>query len=388
MLTAGALVNVQTVAYFQAHYGVAGRQACLRLVAVLFMPLLLCTLALNWLALGISHKPGYAAANMFALSIPVNMAAGVLTASLLGEMRYGTFWLIRAGTASATAFGVLLLSATHQLDAMTYCLMAVLVWLATLCVALVIQRPGIRGQPTPEKGMVRKALRFGIATNGTLLPYQLNLRIDHLLISLVLPASALGVYSAAFAWSSTLSLIGGAFSVVVLSETAQVDPRDRESFRRAVSRVRRGCVVVIAAGVAAALAAPVAVPLIFGDLFAKAIRPAQILCLAAVVLNVNLMVHEFARGAGRPGLGGFPESLGILVSAGMLWWLLPSHFVTGAAIASLASYLVILIAVLWNMARGFPHLESRMLVPNQSDVGRIWLTAVGEARRLLGLAAE
>jgi O-antigen/teichoic acid export membrane protein len=384
VLTAGAVVNVQTIAYFRARYGIAGRQACLMLTAILATPLLLLALGVNWAALGLTGKPGYAAANVFALSLPLNMIGGVLTAALLGEMRFKAFWSIRAMTAVLMTGGVAILAVTRHLTPVIYCALVVVVWLGTAIVALGVQRPGVLRQAAPPMPMLREAMRFGVATNATMLPYQVNLRLDQLIISLVLPTSALGFYAASFAWSSILSLVGGAFSMVVLAETARVDPTDRMAFEAAVARVRRGCIIMVIAGVAAALAAQVAIPLIFGVRFAKAIRPAQILCIASVFLNINLLLHEFARGLGRPGLGGIPESLGVIVSVVGLWLLIPTHLVTGAALASLGSYAAICAALVWSMSRRLPHLKPRMLAPQRGDLDRIWAVGISESRRLLG----
>jgi O-antigen/teichoic acid export membrane protein len=169
-----------------------------------------------------------------------------------------------------------------------------------------------------------------------------------------------------------LSIVGGAFSTVVLAQTTQVDARDSSALESSIRRLRRAAILLVGAGIAAIVAAPVAVPFLFGAPFGGAVLPAQILCAAAIVLNANLLLHEFARGLGHPGIGGAPEWFGLLVNIGALVLLLPRYGATGAAFASLLSYSIILAVLLAAILRRVPNARMELFVPRRADLAWMW----------------
>src|SRR5207247_9590123 len=107
-------------------------------------------------------------------------------------------------------------------------------------------------------------------------------------------------------------------------------------------------------GVAGAAVAPVFIPALFGGRFADAVVPAMLLCIAAIPFSFSLLLHDFVRGLGYPGIGLRPELMGVAVSAALLFMLLPRYGGVGAAFSSLASYCAVTVALLRSTVRTIP----------------------------------
>ena len=83
------------------------------------------------------------------------------------------------------------------------------------------------------------------------------------------------------------------------------------------------------------------VPLVFGASYQPAVRPAQLLMFAGLFQGANTILGSSLRGLGHPGLPALAELTGMIVTAGLLWLLLPTWRILGAAYASLIAYAVV-----------------------------------------------
>ena len=138
-------------------------------------------------------------------------------------------------------------------------------------------------------------------------------------------------------------------------------------------KFRQIFIVLVIAGIAAAVAAPIGIRVFFGLEFIPSIVPAMILCIAGIMLNGNLVVHEMARGLGHPDLGMWAEGVGLIFTVILLFALLPLWGGVGAAIASLVSYSIVFVIIVLLLSRRV-HISSRSFLPHLSDINeyRIW----------------
>jgi O-antigen/teichoic acid export membrane protein len=96
---------------------------------------------------------------------------------------------------------------------------------------------------------------------------------------------------------------------------------------------------------------PLALPIVFGVNFRGAIWPAEILLLGAFFVGAKEVLAGGAQALGNPWLGSKAQLLALVVTVGLLYILLPSMGITGAAIATSAAYGTQLLIVLSGLHR-------------------------------------
>jgi O-antigen/teichoic acid export membrane protein len=95
------------------------------------------------------------------------------------------------------------------------------------------------------------------------------------------------------------------------------------------------------------LVAPMMLRILFGPNFVPATSAFRWLLIAAVVWSASAIVIRGLQGFGHPGLTTIARFFSAMVTAGALLILLPRMGITGAAIASLIGYVVLLLVSLF-----------------------------------------
>ena len=163
-------------------------------------------------------------------------------------------------------------------------------------------------------GECRHLLRSGAPYFGATITNLISLQLDTILVVSLFNAEAAGIYAVASAFANGQSSLGealGITSFAVLSNENNPESRKRiitETFRQSA---------LVSCGVGLALAGliPFLVVPLFGVGFARAIRPAVVLALAASVLASANILNQGLRGAGRPHAGLVSQLLGTGVMA-------------------------------------------------------------------------
>lgn len=206
---------------------------------------------------------------------------------------------------------------------------------AGLVVLVIVRREiGLSFHPAP--GMARPMLRYGMPALLTTLPQTLNLRLDQILMSSILPPRQLGLYVVAVAWSSVSQPGVNALGLVLFPRVAATDEADRSAtFARGVRLAIAPTIIVT---IIALLVTPVAVALLFGSAFAPAAGAAAVLLIASAILNMNFVLAEGLRGIGRPKVPLIAEVVGLVITVLALAALLHPLGIIGAAVASVLGY--------------------------------------------------
>lgn len=214
-------------------------------------------------------------------------------------------------------------------------------WMA-LRVAPLLGRPSI--------SLLRPLVSYGSRSVAADAPWIVNARLDQVLLSLVVPASALGSYAAAVSLSLLASPISTAFGYVAFPRIA--GSLDEEAARRTERLAVLGSV-----SAAVAVLAPMAVgahwliPRIFGPSFSPAVVPFLILAPAAVIFVTNRVMGDLLRGHGHPGIPAIAEWVSAVATVALLAALVPSMGIVGAAIASLSAYSVSAVVLATGLVR-------------------------------------
>jgi O-antigen/teichoic acid export membrane protein len=198
----------------------------------------------------------------------------------------------------------------------------------------------LRRLPSPRRPMRSDwpvLLRYGLPSMATSVPQVLNLRLDQVLLTLVVPSEKLGYYVTAVGWSTSVSLLVSGFAHVVFPTVAR-EKVDADQRRVLARHTRRGALLVAGLVVFFMLLTPLVVPLVYGRAFKPAVPVSFILVGAAGLIGLNQVLAEGARGLGRPGDVLRAELAGLVVTVIALAAFIPPFGIFGGGIASAVGY--------------------------------------------------
>jgi O-antigen/teichoic acid export membrane protein len=193
--------------------------------------------------------------------------------------------------------------------------------------------------------LVRPLARYGVTQLTAVAPAALNMYLDQLVLSQVVPAADLGRY--AIAVSITL------LPVPLVSAIGNVAFPHLAAQRVLSARSRRlqRAAILASAGMASAILFPVAaiapwlVPLAFGRAYSGVVPLLWLLTPGGVFLACGQVASDLLRGRGRPGLVAAAQGLAAVFTVILLFALLPVAGVAAAAIASTVAYGIALAAM-------------------------------------------
>ncbi len=252
-------------------------------------------------------------------------------------------------------------------------------WLITLVTTIAVAVP-VLGRPfRVDVGTWGPMLRYGLPLLVASVPQWLNFRLDQLLLAAFVESRELGLYVVAVAWAGLVTPLVNAIGVVLFPRLAA--EHEAEVQHRMLFRVVRITMVVVGALVLILLVlTPVAIPLFFGQAFTDAIPVAVILVVASGALALNFVLEEGFRGLGRPTEVLRAEVGGLIGTAVVLAALLPAFGIVGAAIASLAGYLLTTAVLMRRLSGVVDGGVITRSIPGREDLGEV----VGAARQMAG----
>lgn len=235
-------------------------------------------------------------------------------------------------------------------------------WLAALPVLL-------RGGVAFSRRVARRLLAYGLRVQGASVSRLLSRRFDVLLLSLFVPAGAVGHYAVAQTLAELTLLLPQAFGLAV-SPLITGGDADRAVTRRVV---RANGTAALAGVVLLAAAAPWLVTLAYGDAFEPAVLPLLLLLPGVWMFACGEMVSHVLAARGRPGAASWLSGLQAALTVALDLALIPAFGIEGAAVASASAY----------TAYG---LVSLAVIARQDGVGigRLLLASPGELRAYAG----
>lgn len=197
------------------------------------------------------------------------------------------------------------------------------------------QREG-RGRE-PVEPLSRELRRYGAQVTIFGAPYLVNQRLDQFYLSLFLAPVQLGLYSVAIALTSVLQTLAGTLEQVLFPVLMA-----RSSGRRRLTREALVGTVAVAGAVAAALvvAAPMLVRWVFGDRYAGAARPAQILLVGTVFVVCGAPLVAYGKSRDRVKVLITAQAVAAVVTVVALFPAVARFGIAGAAAVSSAAYAI------------------------------------------------
>jgi enterobacterial common antigen flippase len=172
-----------------------------------------------------------------------------------------------------------------------------------------------------------------------------TLRLDQLMLGAIASNVALGLYVVAVRLSEMTTLAAEAIADALMPEVAASKISDKAESLWARS-LRITIYLHLLLLVPLWLGAPLILKTLFGEKFVPAAGPFRWLLVAAAVWGWGSIVISGLRGFGYPGLSTMARFSGAVTTAIALLFLLPRFGITGAAMASLIGYSVMLVIAL------------------------------------------
>jgi len=217
-------------------------------------------------------------------------------------------------------------------------------------------------------------LSFGVPSSMTLLPQNLNLRLDQILMAAVFAPRLLGLYVVAVGWAAIMTPLFQAIGIVLFPNIAS-RPTRSEQVPALARIIRFGVPVALLAAGALALVTPWGLPIVFGSRFAASRASAIVLVFGSAILGINQILGEGLRGLGAPRAVMWSELGGLLVTGAALGLLLKPMGIMGAAVASLLGYGTVAIQLLYWTRQLTGCGFSDLLLPSSSEITEVFARA-------------
>lgn len=270
-------------------------------------------------------------------SIPLTLVKDYSSGIMLGKRLVGQFAKVQRMAEVQRLLMVVLLVwwlALGVVGALTAGLLASLL-VASYALWRVSQIAPLR--PNADWPVIRALLTKGVVYAVALFVLTLNYKVDIALMERLSSVSEIGIYTIAVGVAQLTWALPQSITTALFSHSATA--KDEKAFSRKVARLFRVTVVISLLLVTLlAVAAPILIPLIYGEEFRSSVRPLHLLlpgvfCLLALkVLNMDLA------GRGRPNVSLWITVPALLVNVGLNLYLLPRYGARGASVASSISY--------------------------------------------------
>ena len=276
---------------------------------------------------------------IFLASIPTSLVTLYLASVLNGTHRFVPFNVVRATVFLGNAAGLVALAIASELTVTSAMIAYLASQVLTVLIAVIFVLPSSGPPSRPQRLLAREMLAYGWRSQLSTISNLLNERVDQLVISIVLAPASLGLYVVAWTMTSLSSMIGYSVTFAALPRVAQAKSAE-ERRARAHRYVFLTFISTAAVTVPVLLLAPEILRIVFGADFVQATGVTRVLLVASIPLGTARVLEAVLKGINRPLHAGFAEGAGLIVTAVGLAALLPTLGLMGAAITSLAAYLL------------------------------------------------
>jgi O-antigen/teichoic acid export membrane protein len=319
---------------------------------------------------------------IYQINIPAALFLDLMRGLLEGTKRFG--W---AGAARLIFFGVQGLGfaglwLVGHLTVTTACFTMIVAQASSMILALIAVCHQMHPSWRPDWNEFKSSLNYSLRDYPGVVADYTTLRLDQLMLGGMASSVSIGLYVIAVRLSEMTTLAADAIADALLPEVAAAETANRAEMLTARS-VRLAIYMHLVLLPPLWFGAPLILRLLFGAAFVPATSAFRWLLVAAGVWSCGSIVISGLRGFGHPGVSTIARFSAAAVTAVALVLLLPRYGITGAAVASLIGYSVMLAIALCGFARKRQlHLWTNCLRPQRRDI------AIPDWRALLGLPAS
>jgi O-antigen/teichoic acid export membrane protein len=193
-------------------------------------------------------------------------------------------------------------------------------------------------------------LAYSLRVGATGLVSMLNYRIDLYIVAALTTHRDLGFYSTAISAAETLLVASQVASIVTLPHIGSLSQEEAASLTARC--VRNNFIFVGLLGIAAAIVAPYAVEILYGQAFLPAVTPLRILVFGVVPWSAASMISSYYTINGRnPQVALVTTASAAAACAAISLVLVPKMGITGAAIATTVTYWLSVVVMIGYFSR-------------------------------------
>ncbi|MDQ3675013.1 MAG: oligosaccharide flippase family protein [Gemmatimonadota bacterium] len=294
---------------------------------------------------------------------PVTVLFQTLLGFPLGEERWRVISVVRVTAPLITVVAYVVLWASDALTVTTAATTTLAAGIVANCALLPVLRR-FRSWSF-DRQVARNATRFGSRVWLGTVAGAAGGRLDQLLMVPLVPSRQLGLYAVAV---TTAGFAGSFVNAVSLALNPPAS-RGEAVFLLRGARLTGG--VLVLSSVSMAAAAPLLLPLVFGQAFGDAVPMVWILLPSTVTNGIALVLIVALSGAGRPGASAKAILVSLAVSVPFMISFLPSTGGIGAAVISTgASFVSFALLARYTLAISGGRMLD--LVPRKADFIEVW----------------
>ncbi len=194
---------------------------------------------------------------------------------------------------------------------------------------------------TPLDGRITKALlRFGIPVFITTIGWTVLSWTDTFFIGVFLPAEMVGYYNAALPVTWVMGVLITSLSGALFPAFSEISAGGNESMLRSTFNrsMKYALYFIIPASAGAFMLSEPIIRILFTAEYLPAVAAFQILVFGSIFLSLRHMTDSYIKGIGKPEIIMKISVLIALTNIVLNWFLIQSHGIAGAAIATSASF--------------------------------------------------
>ena len=284
---------------------------------------------------------------------------------LLGKLRFGRYNVLVVTSRIATLALVVALVGAAGLGVKG----ALLAVAAASVVMIAGSLPPLLADEHPRVDLhfFRAMVRYGRRVQvGTLVQF-VNYRLDVIVLQFFRPLRDVGIYTVGVILAELVITLATSFGTSVLPLVSHQEGTDAQT-RTTVGSLRHHAVLAVVAIALDAAAAPILIAFGYGRDFLPSLVPFYVLLPGMWFLGTSSLVTNDLRGRGRPGTSSLIAGVMMVATIALDLVLIPPFGYVGAAVASLAVYVLFGIASVIVLAR-IVGLPARTLVlPTRADL--------------------
>jgi O-antigen/teichoic acid export membrane protein len=223
----------------------------------------------------------------------------------------------------------------------------------------------------PDLALARRMIVAGAQYHPGTISLLLLLRIDVMILNAMTSTVAVGLYSIAVAVGEVSYAGTDALSVAMLRRQAESEGGPAADL--AIRAVRMATIVATLSLAAVCLAAPVVIPLLYGEAFRASVPALLAMAPGILAYAATRPMGPYVLRLGRPRLMSGLSLLAVAVNVALSLALIPRWGIVGCALAVSAGHLTLAAAyVIW-FSRSTA-VSPLALLPRPADVRALWIT--------------
>ncbi len=248
-----------------------------------------------------------------------------------------------------------------------YCSLSVLILISTLQVFNIIRTDRRR---TPYKTIFKELLKYGWLVQLSFFMQFLNYRLSYYFLSHFEGLASVGVFSIGIAIAEAVWVISRSTSVVLYSKIVNTET-ETEQISNVKLSLRISSTATIAALIVLIIIPAKLYALIFGPEFSHVREVILYLIPGIFAIAVSNIIGHYYSATGKLKILNVKSLLGLIVTIGLSFLLIPLLKIQGACIAASASYLTSSIYLFYQFYRQVP-FDPKDFFIRKNDLGKLY----------------